>query len=84
MRRNNVQFNLGNVRIRFAFVPSASSNPEVIRINSVVDVPAKVEAYYLRGYVVGALHPVLHPAGPRGALPASHLYRAVLLRPKAR
>ncbi|XP_021105392.1 raftlin-2 isoform X3 [Heterocephalus glaber] len=62
---------------------TAPSNPEVIRINSIVDIAAKVEDYYLQGYVVGALHPILHPAGPRVPLPASHLYRAVLLRPKA-
>lgn len=63
---------------------SALPHPEVIRIHSVTDIPAQVEAYYLQGYVVGALHPILHPAGPRAPLPASHLYRAVLLRPRAR
>ncbi|XP_023568154.1 raftlin-2 isoform X2 [Octodon degus] len=65
------------------FTLQASSHPEVIRIHSVEDIATKVEAYYLQGYVVGALHPILHPSGPRAPLPASHLYRAVLLRPKA-
>ncbi|KAM6175152.1 raftlin-2 [Erethizon dorsatum] len=65
------------------FTLQASSHPEVIRIHSVVDIAAEVEDYYLQGYVVGALHPILHPSGPRAPLPASHLYRAVLLRPKA-
>lgn len=65
------------------FTLQASSHPEVIRIHSVEDIATKVEAYYLQGYVVGALHPILHPAGPRMPLPASHLYRVVLLRPKA-
>ncbi|KFO30004.1 raftlin-2 [Fukomys damarensis] len=65
------------------FTLRAPSSPEMIRINSVVDIAAEVEDYYLQGYVLGALHPILHPAGSRGPLPASHLYRAVLLRPKA-
>ncbi|XP_005373320.1 PREDICTED: raftlin-2 [Chinchilla lanigera] len=65
------------------FTLQASSHPELIRIHSVEDIVTEVEDYYLQGYVVGALHPILHPAGPRAPLPASHLYRAVLLRPKA-
>ncbi|XP_026644636.1 raftlin-2 [Microtus ochrogaster] len=61
----------------------ASTNPEVIKINSVLDIVAKVEDYYLKGYVVGAIHPVLQPVGHRKHLPASHLYRVVLSRLKA-
>ncbi|XP_059133925.1 raftlin-2 isoform X1 [Peromyscus eremicus] len=64
------------------FTLQASTNPEVIKINSVLDIVAKVEDYYLKGYVVGAIHPVIQPVGPRKHLPASHLYRVVLARLK--
>lgn len=64
------------------FTLQASTNPEVIKINSVLDIVAKVEDYYLKGYVVGAIHPVIQPVGHRKHLPASHLYRVVLTRVK--
>lgn len=60
----------------------ASSNPRVIKINSVLDIVAKVDDYYLKGYIVGAIHPVLQPVGQRKHLPASYLYRVVLFRLK--
>lgn len=64
------------------FTLQASTNPEVIKINSVLDIVAKVEEYYLKGYVVGAIHPVIQPVRHRKHLPASHLYRVVLSRLK--
>ncbi|XP_012584786.1 PREDICTED: raftlin-2 [Condylura cristata] len=64
------------------FTLQASSNPEVIKINSVLDIVSKVEDYYLKGYVVRAIHPVIQPTGQRKHLPASHLYRVVLSRLK--
>lgn len=64
--------------------PLASSNPEVIKISSVLDIATKVEEYYIKGYVVGAVHPVILPAGRRRHFPASYLYRAVLSRLKLR
>ncbi|CAH6791638.1 Rftn2 [Phodopus roborovskii] len=64
------------------FTLQASTNPEVIKINSVLDIVAKVEEYYLKGYVVGAIHPVIQPVGHRKLLPASQLYRVVLSRLK--
>ncbi|XP_055473118.1 raftlin-2 [Psammomys obesus] len=64
------------------FTLQASTNPEVIKINSVLDIVAKVEDYYLKGFVVGAIHPVIQPVGQQKHLPASHLYRAVLSRRK--
>ncbi|KAK2108650.1 hypothetical protein P7K49_013815 [Saguinus oedipus] len=60
----------------------ASSNPAVIKINSILDIVTKVEDYYLKGYIVGAIHPVLQPVGQRKHLPASYLYRVVLSRLK--
>lgn len=62
----------------------ASSNPEVIQIGSVVDIAAKVEEYYSKGYVVGAVHPVILPVGHRRNFSASHMYRVVLSRLKLR
>ncbi|XP_062057243.1 raftlin-2 [Lepus europaeus] len=64
------------------FTLQASSNPEVIKINSILDIVAKVDDYYLKGYVVGAIHPVIQPVGQRKHLPANYLYRVVLLRLK--
>ncbi|XP_054334357.1 raftlin-2 isoform X2 [Pongo pygmaeus] len=64
------------------FTLQASSNPEVIKINSILDIVTKVEDYYLKGYIVGAIHPVIQPVGQRKHLPASCLYRVVLSRLK--
>ncbi|XP_054404747.1 raftlin-2 isoform X1 [Pongo abelii] len=66
------------------FTLQASSNPEVIKINSILDIVTKVEDYYLKGYIVGAIHPVIQPVGQRKHLPASCLYRVVLSRLKLR
>ncbi|KAB0361706.1 hypothetical protein FD754_005862 [Muntiacus muntjak] len=64
------------------FTLQASPNPEVIKINSILDIVAKVEDYYLKGYIVGAIHPVIQPVGQQKHLPASYLYRVVLSRLK--
>ncbi|XP_009077578.1 PREDICTED: raftlin-2, partial [Acanthisitta chloris] len=64
------------------FTLEASSNPEVIKISSVLDIASQVEEYYSKGYVVGAVHPVLLPIGCRRSFPASHMYRVVLSRLK--
>uniref|UniRef100_A0A2K6GJ64 Raftlin family member 2 n=1 Tax=Propithecus coquereli TaxID=379532 RepID=A0A2K6GJ64_PROCO len=64
------------------FTLQASSNPEVIKINSILDIVTKVEDYYLKGYIVGAIHPVIQPVVQRKHLPASYLYRVVLSRLK--
>uniref|UniRef100_A0A8C9PN27 Raftlin family member 2 n=1 Tax=Spermophilus dauricus TaxID=99837 RepID=A0A8C9PN27_SPEDA len=64
------------------FTLQASPNPEVIKINSILDIVTKVEDYYLKGYVVGAIHPAIQSVGQRKHLPASYLYRVVLLRLK--
>ncbi|XP_043916615.1 raftlin-2 [Protopterus annectens] len=61
-----------------------SSNPEVIHINALQDITSKVEEYYKKGYVVGAIHPVMLSVGRRRHLPFSCWYRTVLFRPKPR
>lgn len=64
------------------FTLQASPNPEVIKINSIPDIVTQVEDYYLKGYIVGAIHPVIQPVRQRKHLPASYLYRVVLSRLK--
>ncbi|KAM4626960.1 raftlin-2 [Discoglossus pictus] len=64
------------------FSLEASSNPNVIRIKSLLDIPSKVEEYYTRGYVATALHPIILSTGRRRHLPVSYLYRVVLHRLK--
>ncbi|XP_025029081.1 raftlin-2 isoform X1 [Python bivittatus] len=64
------------------FTLEVTSNPEIIKICSVLDIAKKVEEYYNKGYVVGAIHPVLLSSGRRRHFPASHIYRAVLVRLK--
>ncbi|XP_045054361.1 raftlin-2 isoform X2 [Desmodus rotundus] len=64
------------------FTLQASPNSEVIKISSIPDIVTKVEDYYLKGYTVGAIHPVIQPVRQRKHLPASYLYRAVLSRLK--
>lgn len=65
-------------------IPLVSSNPEVIKISSVLDIATKVEEYYIKGYVVGAIHPIILPVGRRKHFSASYLYRVVLSRLKLR
>ncbi|XP_062972280.1 raftlin-2 [Elgaria multicarinata webbii] len=64
------------------FTLEGSSNPEVIKISSVLDIAKKVEEYYTKGYVVGAIHPFLLSVGRRRHFSASRMYRVVLLRLK--
>ncbi|XP_060050197.1 raftlin-2 isoform X2 [Erinaceus europaeus] len=65
-----------------SLVSPASTNPEVIKINSVLEIVTKVEEYYHKGYVVGAVHSIIQPVGQRKHLSASYLYRVVLWRLK--
>ncbi|XP_069081921.1 raftlin-2 isoform X2 [Pleurodeles waltl] len=62
---------------------SAIPNPEVIKINSLCDIPNKVEDYYMKGYVISTVHPVILSIGRRKHLPVSFLYRVVLSRLKS-
>ncbi|XP_005989569.1 raftlin-2 [Latimeria chalumnae] len=64
------------------FTLEGSSKADVININSLLDIPSKVEEYYRKGYVVVAIHPTILSVGRRRHLPVSYLYRAVLSRPK--
>ncbi|XP_063174099.1 raftlin-2 isoform X1 [Candoia aspera] len=64
------------------FTLEVTSNPEIMKICSVLDIAKKVEEYYNKGFVVGAIHPVLLSSGRRKHFPASHIYRVVLVRLK--
>ncbi|XP_063790201.1 raftlin-2 isoform X2 [Pseudophryne corroboree] len=64
------------------FSLEASVNSNAIRIKSLLDIPSKVEEYYLRGYMVAAVHPIIVSSGRRRHLPISYLYRVVLYRLK--
>ncbi|XP_072275258.1 raftlin-2 [Pyxicephalus adspersus] len=76
--------NLAYEYVLLDFSLEASSNLNVIRIKSLLEIPSKVEEYYLRGYTVGAVHPVIVSSGRRRHLPISYLYRVVLYRLKLR
>ncbi|XP_073402807.1 raftlin-2 isoform X1 [Dendrobates tinctorius] len=68
------------VLLDFSLEASASIN--AIKIKSLLDIPRKVEEYYLRGYMVAAVHPVVVSSGRGKHLPISYLYRVVLYRLK--
>ncbi|XP_044159168.1 raftlin-2 [Bufo gargarizans] len=64
------------------FSLEASANINAIKIKSLLDIPSKIEEYYLRGYMVAAIHPITVSSGHRRQLPISFLYRVVLYRLK--
>ncbi|XP_068100944.1 raftlin-2 [Hyperolius riggenbachi] len=64
------------------FSLEASVNINAIRIKSLLDIPSKLEEYFLRGYVAAAVHPIIISSGHRRHLPISYLYRVVLYRLK--
>ncbi|XP_063286286.1 raftlin-2 [Pelobates fuscus] len=64
------------------FTLESSVNPNVIKIKSLLDIPNKLEEYYIRGYVAAAIHPIIPSTGRRRNLSVSYLYRVVLYRLK--
>ncbi|XP_060684001.1 raftlin-2 isoform X2 [Hemiscyllium ocellatum] len=57
-----------------------SSNPDVIKIPSLLDLNYKLEAYYKRGYVVATIHPTILSVGQRKPSPLSYIYRVILTK----
>ncbi|XP_038645006.1 raftlin-2 [Scyliorhinus canicula] len=55
-----------------------SSNPDVIKISSLLDLNSKLEGYYKRGYVVATIHPTILSVGRRKQSPLSYIYRVIL------
>ncbi|XP_067890702.1 raftlin-2 isoform X2 [Heterodontus francisci] len=57
-----------------------SSNPDVIKISSLLDLNSKLEGYYRKGYVVATIHPTILPMGQRKRSPLSYIYRVILTK----
>ncbi|TWW65325.1 Raftlin Raft-linking protein [Takifugu flavidus] len=52
----------------------------VLCLSSVRELPVQVRDLYAQGYVLVAVHPFVHPCGPRHAHIQRQLHRAVLVR----
>ncbi|KAG7275221.1 hypothetical protein CRUP_013009 [Coryphaenoides rupestris] len=52
----------------------------VLCLSSVRELPVQVRELYAQGFVLVAVHPFVHPCGPRHARVQRQLHRAVLLR----
>ncbi|XP_072117713.1 raftlin-2 [Mobula birostris] len=61
----------------------SSSNPDVIRISSLLDLNSKLEGYYRKGYVVATVHPTIVSVGRRKRSPLSYIYRVILAKIKS-
>ncbi|XP_041057405.1 raftlin-2 isoform X1 [Carcharodon carcharias] len=57
-----------------------SSNPDVIKISSLLDLNSKLEGYYRKGYVVATIHPTILSVGQRKRSPLSYIYRVILTK----
>ena len=67
------------------FLPSPLLPPEVpvssvLCLSSVRELPVQVRELYAQGFVLVAVHPFVHPCGPRNAHIQRQLHRAVLVR----
>ncbi|XP_067843898.1 raftlin-2 isoform X2 [Heptranchias perlo] len=60
-----------------------SSNPDVIKISSLLDLNSKLEGYYRKGYVVATIHPTILSVGRRKQSPLSYIYRVILTKTKS-
>lgn len=68
-----------------AFLPPFSPPTEVpvssvLCLSSVRELPVQVRDLYAQGFVLVAVHPFVHPCGPRHARIQRQLHRAVLVR----
>ncbi|XP_047461279.1 raftlin [Mugil cephalus] len=57
-----------------------SSVSSVLCLSSVRELPVQVRELYTQGFVLVAVHPFVHPCGPRHAHIQRQLHRAVLVR----
>ncbi|CAL8372134.1 unnamed protein product [Boreogadus saida] len=64
----------------FVFVHYSGGWFPVLCLSSVRELPVQVRELYAQGFVLVALHPFVHPCGPRHARIQRQLHRAVLLR----
>lgn len=65
-----------------AFSPPPTEVPvsSVLCLSSVRELPVQVRDLYAQGFVLVAVHPFVHPCGPRHARIQRQLHRAVLVR----
>lgn len=69
----------------YTSLPSVLVPPEVpvssvLCLSSVRELPVQVRELYAQGFVLVAVHPFVHPCGPRHARIQRQLHRAVLVR----
>lgn len=72
-------------RLTVGFLPPFSPPTEVpvssvLCLSSVRELPVQVRDLYAQGFVLVAVHPFVHPCGPRHAHIQRQLHRAVLVR----
>uniref|UniRef100_UPI00398F5CD8 raftlin-2 isoform X3 n=1 Tax=Pristiophorus japonicus TaxID=55135 RepID=UPI00398F5CD8 len=60
-----------------------SSNPDFIKISSLLDLGSKLEGYYRKGYIVATIHPTILSVGRRRRSPLSYIYRVILSKIKS-
>ncbi|XP_036815161.1 raftlin-2 isoform X2 [Oncorhynchus mykiss] len=58
------------------------SRPTVQYMSSLCELPQALQPYYIQGYVLTTLHPIILSVGRTRSLPFSLLYRAILTRPR--
>lgn len=68
------------------FSPPPTEVPvsSVLCLSSVRELPVQVRDLYAQGFVLVAVHPFVHPCGPRHAHIQRQLHRAVLVRETSR
>lgn len=62
------------------FLPPEVPVSSVLCLSSVRELPVQVRELYTQGFVLVAVHPFVHPCGPRQAHIQRQLHRAVLVR----
>lgn len=62
------------------FLPLEVPVSSVLCLSSVRELPVQVRDLYAQGFVLVAVHPFVHPCGPRNAHIQRQLHRAVLVR----
>lgn len=65
-------------------LPSPGSRTTVQYMSSLCELPQALQPYYIQGYVLTTLHPIILSVGRTRSLPFSLLYRAILTRPRPR
>lgn len=67
-------------RFMLVYLPPEVPVSSVLCLSSVRELPVQVRDLYAQGFVLVAVHPFVHPCGPRHAHIQRQLHRAVLVR----